>query len=222
MFDVEILVPSLETSRLLLRPLRRTDAPNIQKYFPHPEIVEFFDSDIPWPYPPDGALHYLDTVALPAMEAGLEYRWAITLKGSPDHLIGTITLYPFSPNDNRGFWLALPFHGQGLMKEAVIAVNDFAFYELGMKRLYSHGADKNQATRRLKEMSGATLIGIEENVSFMSGIGRRLHWVIERAAWDRQRQTLLQCPLTLPVFAWSAQLMAAQATGALDRVRASA
>jgi RimJ/RimL family protein N-acetyltransferase len=190
MFDVEILIPSLETSRLLLRPLRRTDASNIQKYFPHWGIVEFLDADIPWPYPPDGALQYLETVALPAMEAGLEYRWAITLKSSPDQLIGTINLYPFDSHDSWGFWLAEPFHKQGLMKEAVSAVMEFAFFDLGIKDLGSHCAELNSGSRKLKELSGARIVRIEHDVPLMGGKSTRMHWALSREDWVRSRQPL--------------------------------
>ena len=188
MFDVEILVPTLETSRLILRPLRRTDAANIQKYFPHPGIVEFLDADIPWPYPPDGALSYLDTVALPAMEAGLEYRWAITLKGSSDQLIGTINLYPFDHEDSWGFWLAEPFHKRGLMAEAVHAVMNFAFFDLGLRQLGSHCAEPNTGSRKLKELSGAKVAHVQDNVAMIGGTFKRIHWTLSREDWIQSQK----------------------------------
>ena len=47
--------PVLETPRLILRPLRASDAPTIQRRFPQWEVVRFLSAIVPWPYPPDGA-----------------------------------------------------------------------------------------------------------------------------------------------------------------------
>ena len=66
--------PVLETPRLRLRPLRLSDAPRIQELFPHPEVVEFMAAAIPWPYPDDGAVRFLESV-LPKMAAGTQYDW---------------------------------------------------------------------------------------------------------------------------------------------------
>ena len=64
------MTPSLETARLLLRPIELADAPQIQTVFPQWEIVKFLANKVPWPYPPDGALTFLRHIALPAVERG--------------------------------------------------------------------------------------------------------------------------------------------------------
>ncbi len=51
--------PPLETERLLLKPIELADAPAIQRLFPRWEIVQYLDTWVPWPYPPDGAERYL-------------------------------------------------------------------------------------------------------------------------------------------------------------------
>ena len=62
--------PTLITSRLILTPLQLSDAADIQRLFPHWEIVRFLDINVPWPYPPDGTLTYVRDCALPAIAAG--------------------------------------------------------------------------------------------------------------------------------------------------------
>jgi [ribosomal protein S5]-alanine N-acetyltransferase len=52
------MVPALQTSRLLLRPLELTDSSQTQLLFPHWEIVRYLSKVVPWPYPPDGAYRY--------------------------------------------------------------------------------------------------------------------------------------------------------------------
>jgi ribosomal-protein-alanine N-acetyltransferase len=48
------MTPTLETRRLILRPLEIADADEVQILFPHWEIVRYLNNRVPWPYPPDG------------------------------------------------------------------------------------------------------------------------------------------------------------------------
>ncbi len=178
----------LETPRLRLRPLRLDDAPQIQSIFPHWEILEFMSATIPWPYPDSGAYDHL-AATLPKIDAGQEYGWAITLKArQDDQAIGIISLYPHR-EENRGFWLAQPYHNRGLMKEAVFAVNDFAFYKIGMHRLNLDNAEPNRASHRLKEISGAKIVAIDDDVPFIGGKFRRIRWQLTREDWEAHRHS---------------------------------
>jgi hypothetical protein len=58
--------PTLETARLLLRPLVVGDAPQAQLLFPFWEIVRYMDAVVPWPYPVDGVLAFYRAIAIPA------------------------------------------------------------------------------------------------------------------------------------------------------------
>jgi ribosomal-protein-alanine N-acetyltransferase len=104
--------PTLETPRLLLRPLELADAPQLQLVFPYWEIVRYLAPQVPWPYPPDGACRYIRDMALPSIERGETWQWTLRLKSNPDQIIGSIDLRT-KENDNRGFWLALPWQRQG-------------------------------------------------------------------------------------------------------------
>lgn len=186
---LEILIPILETPRLLLRALRLEDAPQIQALFPHWEMLQFMAAAIPWPYPEDGARMYLETV-LPKMAAGQEYDWAITLKAKGDQLIGIISLYP-TAEDNRGFWLAQAYWNRGLMKEAIFAVNNFAFDELGLPHLILNNAEPNRASHRLKEISGAKIVAINDDVPYVGGRFRQIQWRLTRTDWEARRGSFL-------------------------------
>src|ERR1700694_5770479 len=107
----------LETARLLLRPLVLADAAETQLLFPQWEIVRYLATHVPWPYPPDAAHVYYRDVALPAVERGDAWHWTLRLKSSPGRLIGSISLMRGETN-NRGFWLGLPWNGQGFMTAA--------------------------------------------------------------------------------------------------------
>ena len=56
--------PTLQTERLLLTPLQLADAPAMQRLFPQWEIVRFLNNRVPWPYPEDGALRYIQDLSL--------------------------------------------------------------------------------------------------------------------------------------------------------------
>ena len=174
-------IAPLETPRLRLRPLGESDAPRIQALFPNPNVMLYLAAIIPWPYPEDGAIEYVRRV-LPRIEAEEEYYWAIVPKG--EDLIGLIGLTPTSDEDHRGFWLGEPYWGQGLMREAASAVNDFAFDVLGMDELLLNNAEPNAASHRLKESAGAEIVAVEE-ADFIGGRFRSVRWRLTAEAWRR-------------------------------------
>lgn len=179
------MTPTLETPRLILRRLELDDAGQIQDLFPRWEIVRYLDAVVPWPYPPDGALTYLRDVALPAMARGEAWHWSLRLKEAPDQLIGCISLMK-QENHHRGFWMGLPWQGRGLMSEAVEAVTDYWFEELGLPVLRAPKAVGNIASRRISEKSGMHIVAVEEK----DLVGGRLPselWEITAEEWRARR-----------------------------------
>ena len=151
----------METPRLELRPLELADAERTQRLFPKWEIVRFLAKHVPWPYPDDGALTYYRDCALPAMARGEEWHWSLRLKSDPGRFIGMVSLRK-AENHNRGFWLGLPWHGQGLMTEAVDAITDYWFEALGFPVLRVPKAVANTASRRISERQGMRVVAVEE------------------------------------------------------------
>ncbi len=179
------MVPVLETARLVLRPLALDGAPALQELFPHWEIVRYLSTQVSWPYPPDGALEFVRGTVLPAMERGKQWVWGIRLKGGLGHLIGVINLR-LDRGENRGFWLGLPWQGQGLMAEACEAVTEFWFNGLGQERLRVSKAAANVASRRISEREGGRLVAVEER-DFVSGRGPAEIWELTREEWNSRR-----------------------------------
>src|SRR5882724_3586687 len=160
------MTPNLETSRLLLRPLELADAEQVQLIFPQWEIVRHLTKQVPWPYPAGGALAYHRDFALPAIERGDEWHWTLRLKTDPERIIGSIALMK-GEDQNRGFWLGLPWQNQGLMTEACEVVTDHWFNVLHFKVLRAPKAVANLGSRRLSEKSGMRVVatGVKEYVS---------------------------------------------------------
>ena len=180
------MVPALETSRLILRPLELADAEQAQVLFPHWEIVRYLRKIVPWPYPLDGAFTYYRDVALPAVARGDEWAWTLRLKSAPDKLIGSISLVR-SETDNRGFWLGLPWQRQGLMTEACNAVTDYWFEVLKFPVLRVPKAIANAASRRISEKQGMRVIAREDR-DYVSGRLPSEIWEITAQEWRRRKE----------------------------------
>jgi [ribosomal protein S5]-alanine N-acetyltransferase len=178
--------PALETPRLVLRPLELADADQVQQLFPQWEIVRYLNAVVPWPYPSDGAFTYFRDRALPAMERGDEWHWTLRLRAEPAQIIGAIGLIR-GDADNRGFWIAPPWQGQGLMTEAVIAVNDYWFDVLGFTVLRAPKAIANIASCRISEKTGMRKVALEER-NLVSGRLPSEVWEITAEEWHAARK----------------------------------
>lgn len=179
------MVPVLTTNRLILRPLELADAAQAQLLFPHWEIVRYLTNKVPWPYPADGTYTYYRDVALPAMERGEAWHWTLRLKTNPEQMIGSIALLK-SDKVNRGFWLALPWHGQGLMSEAAEAVTDYWFEVLKFPVLRVPKAVANTGSRRISEKQGMRVIAREEQ-DYVSGRFPSEIWEITAEEWQAHK-----------------------------------
>ena len=170
-----------------MRPVQMSDALRYQSLFARFEVIEFLDGNvIPWPYPENGVVEFLNFI-LPKMEAGETIVWAIVPKGT-DEMIGVLHLNPQSETDHRGFWLGRDYWGQGYMGEAVAASQDYCFDVLGMPRLLLSSAEPNVGSARLKEKSGATLLGLEDGKYYAGGgTYRSMKWELTAGAWNKNR-----------------------------------
>ncbi len=179
--------PVLESERLVLRPLRQGDAPAIQRGFDDWEVVKHLNAKVPWPYPADGAATHLRE-ALAEIAARTKCLWAITLKGGDDELIGVIDLWADDglTRTQRGFWLARPYWGSGLMTEAAERVTEFAFAEIGWPHLWLSNAEANRGSHRVKVKQGAREIARIPSV-YVSGPGDRVIWLLTREDWLARR-----------------------------------
>jgi RimJ/RimL family protein N-acetyltransferase len=179
--------PTLETERLVLRPLRLEDAPAIQRHFPNWQVVRNLLAKVPWPYPPDGA----ETNTRESLEKrarGEQFFWVLTLKGADDEAIGRIDLRPDAgDHEMRGFWLAHEHWGRGLMTEAAEAVTAYAFEVLAWPHIWVTNAATNAGSHRIKEKQGFELIEVVPG-EFVEGPRPKEVWRLTREAWLARRR----------------------------------
>jgi RimJ/RimL family protein N-acetyltransferase len=115
----------IETPRLLLRPLRASDAAAIAQQI-NVEAITSNLARVPFPYGLADAEEFLSW-ALPQQEKSRFS--AICLKHDPETLRGAIS-YEWLEEKNiaeLGYWLAVPLWGQGLMSEAIAPMIVHAF-----------------------------------------------------------------------------------------------
>jgi [ribosomal protein S5]-alanine N-acetyltransferase len=184
------MTPEAETERLVLKPIALVDAEQIQAIFPRWEIVQYLHTRVPWPYPADGALQFIEQVALPSVERGDAWNWTLRLKREPELIIGNLELRKSEPS-HRGFWLCPEWQRQGLMSEACAWANDFWFTTLGFSVLRVSKAAENRRSRRISERHGMRLVGVTEK-DFVCGRLPSEMWEMtaqEWQAWKANRST---------------------------------
>jgi RimJ/RimL family protein N-acetyltransferase len=174
--------PALDTSRLSLRPLELNDALQVKPLFARWEIVKQLNAKIPWPFPDDGVHTFYRDSALPAIARGEEFHWMLRLKGDPEErIIGSITLILRGEN-NRGFWIAREWQGQGLMTEAAAEVTRFWFEELRQPVLRVLKARDNAASRAISLHQGMRRIA-ECDAEYVSGRLPSERWELTAEEW---------------------------------------
>ena len=90
--------------------------------------------------------------------------------------------------NNRGFWLGLPWQGQGLilMSEAVERVTEYWFDTLKFPVLRAPKAVPNIASRRISERTGMRIVATDER-EYVSGRFPSETWEITAEEWKRRQ-----------------------------------
>lgn len=168
-------VPVVTTERLLLRELRRSDAPAVAASAGDPRVARFL-LGVPSPYPEALARRWV-TARLSWWELGRGATLAITRRDTPDALLGSVSLRRHA-RDRRaelGYWLAATAWGQGYATEAVTAAVDLGFLQLGLARIYAQVLAGNDASMRVLEKLGMINEGTKRRHIRK---GRQLHDVV--------------------------------------------
>jgi [ribosomal protein S5]-alanine N-acetyltransferase len=162
--------PTLETERLFLRPLTPDDAPDIARRAGRREIADTTIS-IPHPYSEEQARQWIagnvDLFARGKSAVfGMELKRERTLVGS----IGLREIDAEHSQAELGYWIAVEWWGRGYATEAVRAVVDFGFRQLGLNRIYAHHMVRNPASGRVLAKIGMKQEGLLRQQSKKWGV----------------------------------------------------
>ena len=141
--------PSIETKRLLLRPVTLDDAEAMFEYASDRENTRYT-------FPTNQSLEEPKNNIAQFYLANPLGRWGIELK-SNGQFIGTIDLHKIDPILKKaaiGYIINKKYWNQGLTTEANRAVIELAFEKIGMNKLTALHDKNNPASGRVMEKSG--------------------------------------------------------------------
>lgn len=153
-------IPRLQTGRLLLDALSDADAPELMRLAGAREIADTTMS-IPHPYGPADAERFL-AHQRSAAARGDELVLAVRRR-QDGKLVGCIGLRDIDPTHLQaelGYWIGVPYWGQGFATEAARAVVGYGFDALGLNRIYAHHMTRNPPSGRVLERIGMRWEGV--------------------------------------------------------------
>lgn len=144
---------TLETERLILRPWSDSDAEDLYEYAKNQKVGPVAG----WPVHTsvENSLEIIKSVlAVPET-------YAVCLKednraiGSIGLMIGEKSNLEIAGDEAEiGYWIGVPFWGQGLIAEAVRELMRYAFEDLNMKKVWCGYFDGNEKSKRVQEKCG--------------------------------------------------------------------
>jgi [ribosomal protein S5]-alanine N-acetyltransferase len=159
----------LRTSRLLLRPLSPQDAPAMFAMMRDPETMRFWD----WPaFTDTETVDDIVAAQIADMDAGNALYWAVCREGV---VIGCCDLSEIDRHHARaevGFLFGRSSWGQGHAFEAMTAIVNHAFGELGLARLWARFHAGNEKSRALLEKLGFAYEGTLRRHVVREGVRR--------------------------------------------------
>jgi ribosomal-protein-alanine N-acetyltransferase len=145
--------PTLKTQRFLLRQVNSTDLPTMFRIRSDPKVMRYYGSN------PINSL--LDAQRIidelqSAFHNQLGIRWMIALPDK-DEMIGSCGFWRILKPHYRaevGYDLAPEYWGQGVMSEALEAILDWGFRQMGLNSVEAQIDPENLGSRRVLEKCG--------------------------------------------------------------------
>lgn len=178
----------LETERLILRRWEESDAEDLYKYASNPDVGPIAG----WPVHTsvDNSREIIKGV-LSAPET-----YAVVLKaterpvGSIGLMLGKASNIGIPDTEGEiGYWIGVPYWGQGLIPEAVREIMRYGFEDLNLKKIWCGYFDGNEKSKRVQEKCGLHYHHTSENVPCaLENVLRTEHitcltkeeWLVER------------------------------------------
>lgn len=156
-----VVQPVVETERLVLRPLRRSDEGLLTLYAGDARVAKMTRS-IPHPLPPGAAEAFIQTSSSPERR---EHVWALDASTlGLGELLGVIGLESLSEDRAEiGYWVAPAFWNTGFASEAVQAL--LSANPLGVTTVFAEVFQENPISARVLTNAGFAYLGDAEAYS---------------------------------------------------------
>ncbi|MEC5145257.1 RimJ/RimL family protein N-acetyltransferase [Chitinophaga sp. 180180018-2] len=149
-----------------LKAIEHRDLKDMAALANHPAIAANLRDSFPSPYSLKDAENFLALI----QQGKLNYVWGIYVE---DEIAGVITLTPqddiYRHSAEIGYWLGIPYHGKGVMTEAVSLLTEYAFRELNIHRIYAGVFAYNEASKKVLQKSGFHLEAIKIKAIIKNG-----------------------------------------------------
>ncbi|MBO5111239.1 MAG: GNAT family N-acetyltransferase [Clostridia bacterium] len=161
-------IPTLQTERLTLRAMRRSDRQDMYEYASDPSVTRYLLWDI---HPNEEYTgRYLDYV-VSRYRIGDFTDWAVTVTET-GKMIGTCGFTRIDADHRKGevgYVLNPAYWGQGIAAEAVRAVLHFAFFRLKLNRMEAKFIRGNERSLRVMEKCGMQFEGYQREAMLIKG-----------------------------------------------------
>ena len=182
-------IMTLETERLVLRPWSVEDAEDLYRYASHPDVGPIAG----WPV--HTSVENSREIIRDVLSAPETYAVVLKESGRP---VGSIGLMLGEASNigipateaEIGYWIGIPFWGQGLIPEATREIMRHGFADLGLAKLWCGYFDGNEKSRRVQEKCGFRYHHTAEGVSCQIDSLLRTEHVtcITREEWESARR----------------------------------
>ncbi len=153
----------LETNRLILRQWRESDISDLIEGLNNIEVSKWL-AYIPHPYTRDHAAQWINFCVEndKAGDARTSYYFAIELKPERKVIGGTSLerINKFHGTAGGGIWLNASYHGNGYATEAFGKRIQFAFADLGLRRLENGYFAGNESSLKMQQRFGYKIEGM--------------------------------------------------------------
>jgi RimJ/RimL family protein N-acetyltransferase len=163
---------TLETERLLLRPWEERDIPEVYRICQDADIQRY--TTVPSPYQFKDAEWFILEHCPRTAAAGTTATFGVFLKDS-GQVAGAVSLMGITAGaDVRtaeiGYWGSPETRGNGYLTEAAQAVVRWGFRELALERVIWQAYAGNDASRRVAEKAGFTIVGLQRGSHVHRGV----------------------------------------------------
>ncbi|PWJ51641.1 GNAT family N-acetyltransferase [Faecalicatena contorta] len=153
----------LETERLILRSWQEEDAGDLYEYAKDPQVGPIAG------WPPHTSVENSREIIKEVLSA--EETYAVVLK-EEQKAVGSIGLMTGSASNldipdeegEIGYWIGVPFWGQGLIPEAVGEMLRHGFEDLHLEKIWCGYFDGNTKSKRVQEKCGFVYHHTNENI----------------------------------------------------------
>ncbi|OPX42325.1 putative ribosomal N-acetyltransferase YdaF [Ruminiclostridium hungatei] len=177
----------LETKRLILRPWKYDDAEELYNYAKDPRIGPVAG----WPVHTsiEDSRQIIKDVLSAAETFAVVLIDGNAVVGSIGLMIGEKSNLDISEDEGEiGYWIGVPYWGQGLIPEAVNELMRYGFENLGLKTIWCGYFKGNEKSRRVQEKCGFQYHHTEKdkNLPLVNDIRTTHITCITRAQWQEE------------------------------------